>query len=145
MDLLGDILEEEVKCLGLLTIVGDADTGARDNLASIALSIDFAEASPLTKLGVVRHSHQVDAVLGTESADELLVCWLRAVVSEDTQVHNVLVEHAGTLADSASETIVAEGLLEHLLEGRHGIERLGLNYGLGGSDFNWGIPMKGGL
>jgi len=42
------VLEEEVKGLGLLTVVGDTDTRAGNDLAGVTLGIDLAETSPLT-------------------------------------------------------------------------------------------------
>jgi hypothetical protein len=139
------VLEEEVKGLGLLTVVGDTDTRAGNDLAGVTLGIDLAETSPLTELGVVRDSHHVDAVLGAESLDELLVGRLRAVIGKDAEVHTALVEHAGTLAEAASDAIVAHGLLEDLLEGRDGVKGLLFFDDLlldGGDFFNGGISAE---
>jgi len=116
------VLEEEVKGLGLLTVVGDADARAGNDLAGVTLGIDLAETSPLTELGVVWDLHDVDAVLSAESLDELLVGWLGAVVSEHTEVNATLVEHASALADATGKTLMAESLLEHLLESRDGVK-----------------------
>ena len=63
-----ELLEEEVESLGLLTVVGDADARAGNDLAGVTLGIDLAETSPLTELGGVRDSHHVDAVLGAETS-----------------------------------------------------------------------------
>merc|ERR1711918_26661 len=84
--------------------------------------VDLAEASPLTELGVVLNTHEVDAVLSAQSLDELLVRRLGAVIRENAELHEALVEHLGALAETTSEAIMAEGLLEHLLESRHSVE-----------------------
>merc|ERR1711907_281333 len=129
--LLVEILEEEIKSFGLLTVVGDAHTGARDNLAGITLSIHLAETSPLSEEGVVVDLHQVDGVLGAQGLNELLVCRLVAVVSKNAQVHGTLVEHLRALTDATSQAVSAERLLEHLLERGHSVQRLGVD------DLNW--------
>ena len=138
------VLEEKVERLGLLTVVGDADTGAGHNLAGVALGVNLAEASPLAELGVVWDGHHVDAVLSAESLDELLVCWLRAVVGEDAEVHATLVKHAGALAKATGDAVMGNGLLEHLLEGRDSVEGFFLDDLLDwGSDFfNGGISAR---
>merc|ERR1711896_88385 len=99
-DLVSNFFQQEVECLGLLTIVCNADTGTGNNLTSIALSIHFAKASPLTEQSVVLDIHERDAVLGAQSLNELFVCWLVAVVCEEAEVHLLFVKHLGPLANA---------------------------------------------
>merc|ERR1712046_94590 len=128
---LADLLEEEVQCLGLLTVVGDADAGAGDDLAGVALSIDLAQTSPLAELGVVIDFEEVDGMLGAEGLDELLVGRLGAVLGQ----------HASTLADATGEAIMAQSILEHALESGDSVERLALNDWLLSDD--WCFDFRG--
>ena len=55
-------------------------------------------------------------MLGAESLDELEVLGLVAGLDEDAKVGLTPVKGLGTLTETASKTVVDEGLLEDLLE-----------------------------
>ena len=60
---------------------------------------------------------EVDLVLGAERLDELDVLALGARLVQDAEVSLALVEGLGSLAETAGEAVVDEGLFEDLLEG----------------------------
>ena len=73
-----EVVEEDVKTLALNTVVLDDDARTADDLARVALFVNFAEPSPSTEYLGVGDLDQVDFVFGAESLDELEVLRLRA-------------------------------------------------------------------
>lgn len=97
------------------TVVLDDDARAANNLARVALLVDLAKTSPGTEDLGVTDLDEVDLVLSTESLNELNVLCLRAGLNKDAKVGLTLVEGLGTLAETTSETIVDQGVLQNLL------------------------------
>ena len=110
-----EVVEEDVKTLGLNTVVLDDNARAADDLARVALTVDLAETSPGAKDLRVTDLDQVDLVLRTESFDQLDVLGLRARLNENAQMRLTLVERLRALAETASKTVMDEGVLQDLL------------------------------
>ena len=110
-----EVVEEDGALLGLLTPVLDDDARAVDDLAGVALTVDLAETSPGAKDLRVTDLDQVDLVLRTESFDQLDVLGLRARLNENAQMRLTLVERLRALAETASKTVMDEGVLQDLL------------------------------
>ena len=104
-----------MKTLGLNTVVLDDNARAADDLARVALTVDLAETSPGTEDLGVTDLDEVNLVLSTEGLDELDVLGLSAGLDEDAKVSLTLVESLGTLAETTSETVVNECVLQNLL------------------------------
>ena len=104
-----------METLALHAVVLDDDTGAPDDLAGVALTVDLAETSPGTEDLGVTDLDQVDLVLRAECLNQLDVLGLRARLDEDAQVGLTLVQRLSTLAKTASKTVVDEGVLQNLL------------------------------
>lgn len=96
----------------LLTPVPDNDATAVDNLASVALTVQHTQASPLTEHLSVGHLNERDLVFGAKSDDELLVGLLFATFVEDAHVGLSTVEGFGSFAQAAGKTIMDEGSAE---------------------------------
>ena len=110
-----EVVEEDVETLGLNTVVLDDDTGAANDLAGVALTVELAETSPGTEDLGVSNLDEVDFVLGAESLDELDVFGLSAGLDEDTEVGLALIEGLGALAEATGEAVVNESVLQDLL------------------------------
>ena len=110
-----EVVEEDVKTLGLNTVVLDDNARAADDLARVALTVDLAETGPGAEHLRVTDLDQVDLVLRAEGLDELDVLGLSARLDEDAQVRLALVKRLRALAETASETVVDEGVLQDLL------------------------------
>ena len=110
-----EVVEEDVKTLGLNTVVLDDNARAADDLARVALTVDLAETGPGAEHLRVTDLDQVDLVLRAEGLDELDVLGLSAGLDEDAKVSLTLVESLGTLAETTSETVVNECVLQNLL------------------------------
>ena len=110
-----EVVQENVQALAVSTVVLDDDTRAANDLAGVTLLVDLAETSPGTEDLGVTDLDQVDLVLGAESLNELDVLSLRAGLDEDAKVGLTLVEGLSALTETASETVVNEGVLQDLL------------------------------
>lgn len=110
-----EVVEEDVEALGLDAVVLDDDARAADDLARVALAVDLAETGPGAEQLRVGDLDEVDLVLRAERLDELDVLRLRARLDEDAQVGLALVKRLGALAETTSETVVNEGVLQDLL------------------------------
>ena len=104
-----------MKTLGFDTVVLDNDARATDDLAGVTLTVDLTQTSPGTKDLRVTDLDQVDLVLRTESFDQLDVLGLRARLNENAQMRLTLVERLRALAETASKTVMDEGVLQDLL------------------------------
>ena len=104
-----------MKSLRLDTVVLDDDARAANDLAGVTLLVDLAETSPGTEDLGVTDLDEVNLVLSTEGLDELNVLGLSAGLDEDAKVSLTLVESLGTLAETTSETVVNECVLQNLL------------------------------
>lgn len=111
-----EVVQEYVQAFGLVTVVLDHDARAADNLARVALLVDLAKTSPLTKDLGVTNLDQVDLVLGAESLNELDVLSLRARLNENAKMGLALVKSLGRLAKAACKTVMDESVLQDLLE-----------------------------
>ena len=101
--------------LALSTVILDDDARAANNLARVALPVDLAQASPGAENLCVTDLDQVDFVLRAQGLDELDVLGLSARLDEHTQVRLALVKRLRALAETASETVVDESVLQDLL------------------------------
>lgn len=157
-------LKEDLESGRVLTVVGDDNARAANDLSGLALTVNLGETGPLTKDLGVRDLDELDTVLSAESLDELEVLGFDAKVSiacacleypqlkltlgdsldEDTEVSLLLVKSLGALPQTPGKTVVDESGLDDLLESvldRHGAGRggdldlLGLDFGVVGSGF----------
>ena len=110
-----EVVQENVQALAVSTVVLDDDTRAANDLAGVTLLVDLAETSPGTEDLGVTDLDEVNLVLSTEGLDELDVLGLSAGLDEDAKVSLTLVESLGTLAETTSETVVNECVLQNLL------------------------------
>ena len=110
-----EVVEEDVEALALGTVVLDDDARAADDLAGVALTVDLAETSPGAEDLRVTDLDEVDLVLRAEGLDELDVLGLRARLDEHAQVRLALVQGLRALTETASKTVVDEGVLQNLL------------------------------
>ena len=110
-----EVVEEDVETLRLDAVVLDDDARAADDLAGVALTVDLAETSPGAKHLRVSDLDQVDLVLRAEGLDKLDVLGLSARLDEDAQVRLALVKRLRALAETTSETVVDESVLQDLL------------------------------
>ena len=104
-----------METLRLDAVVLDDNARAADDLARVTLAVDLAQASPGTENLCVTDLDQVDFVLRAQGLDELDVLGLSAGLDEDAKVSLTLVESLGTLAETTSETVVNECVLQNLL------------------------------
>ena len=110
-----EVVEEDVETLALDAVVLDDNARAADNLAGVTLTVDLAEAGPGAEDLRVSDLDQVDLVLSAKRLNELEVLGLSAGLDEHAEVSLALVEGLGTLAETASEAVVDEGVLQNLL------------------------------
>ena len=110
-----EVVEEDVETLALDTVLLDDNARASDDFAGVTLTVNLAETSPGTKDLGVTDLNEVNLVLSTEGLDELDVLGLSAGLDEDAKVSLTLVESLGTLAETTSETVVNECVLQNLL------------------------------
>ena len=110
-----EVVQENVQDLAVSTVVLDDDARAANDLAGVTLLVDFAEASPGAEDFRVSNLDEVDFVLGAESLDKFEVFCLGVGFDEDAKVSLTLVESLGTLAETTSETVVNECVLQNLL------------------------------
>ena len=104
-----------MQALGLNTVVLNDDARAANDLARVALTVDLAETGPGAEHLRVSDLDQVDLVLRAEGLDELDVLGFGARLDEDAQVRLALVKRLRALAETASETVVDESVLQNLL------------------------------
>ena len=104
-----------MQALGLNTVVFDNDARAADDLARVTLAVDLAQASPGAENLCVTDLDQVDFVLRAQGLDELDVLGFGARLDEDAQVRLALVKRLRALAETASKTVMDEGVLQDLL------------------------------
>jgi len=104
-----------VETLRLDTILLDNNAAASNDLSGVTLTIDLAETSPGTEDLGVSDLDEVDFVLSAERLDELDVFGLCAGLDEDAQMGLALVQGLGALTETASKTVMDEGVLQNLL------------------------------
>ena len=105
-----------METLRLDAVLLDDDAAAADDFAGVALTVKLAETGPGTEDLSISNLDEVDLVLGAESLNELDVLGLSAGLDENAKVSLALVEGLGALAETASETVVDESVLQNLLE-----------------------------
>lgn len=74
-------LKEDLESGRVLTVVGDDNARAANDLSGLTLTVDLGETGPLTKDLGVRDLDELDTVLSAESLDELEVLGFNAKVS----------------------------------------------------------------
>lgn len=111
-----EVVQEDVKALRLDTVVLNDDARAANDLARVALAVDFAQAGPGAEHLRVTDLDEVDLVLCAERLDELNVLGLRARLNKHTEMRLALVERLGRLAQPAREPVVHERVLQDLLQ-----------------------------
>lgn len=112
-----EVLGEHVQGLAVLTVVGDGDARAGNDLAGVSLLVDLAETDHLAELLVLGDLDEVDVVLVAETLDQLDVVGLVAVLGKNAENGLTLVKDLDGLAETAGDSVVENGLLEDLLEG----------------------------
>jgi len=110
-----EVVKEDVETLRLDTILLHNNAGASNDLSGVTLTIDLAETSPGTEDLGVSDLDEVDFVLSAERLNELDVFGLCTGLDEDAQMGLALVQGLGTLTETASETVMDEGVLQNLL------------------------------
>ena len=105
-----EVVQQDVQTRTLYAILLDHNTATAHNLSRVPLAINLAETRPCTQHFGVTDLDEVDFMFGTEGFDELDVLCLCARLDEDTQVGLALVESLGALTETASETIMDEGV-----------------------------------
>ena len=110
-----EVVLEDVAALALAAVLLDDDARAADDLARVALAVDLAEARPGAEHLGVADLDERDLVRRAERLDQLDVLGLRARLDEHAQVRLALVERLGALAETASQPIVDQRVLEDLL------------------------------
>lgn len=110
-----EVIEEDVETLRLDTILLHNNAAASNNLSGVTLTIDLAETSPGTEDLGVSDLDKVDFVLSAERLNELNVLGLCAGLDEDAQMGLALVQGLCALTETASETVMDEGVLQNLL------------------------------
>lgn len=128
-----EVVEHDMETFTVLTVIFDNHASAADDLAGIALTIDFAQSCPSTENLGISDLDEVDLVLGAQSLDKLDVLRLSAALDENSKVSLALVQGLGTLAQTTGETIVHEGILQDLLYKRSvSIDSKGVQHALEG-------------
>ena len=110
-----EVVKEDVETLRLDTIFLHNNAAASNNLSGVTLTIDLAETSPGTEDLGVSDLDKVDFVLSAERLNELNILGLRAGLDENAQMGLALVQGLGALTETASETVMDEGVLQNLL------------------------------
>lgn len=111
-----EVIKKDVHALALLSEILHDNARAANNLARVTLTVDFAEPRPCAEGLRVRDLDEVGRLLGAERLDELEVFSLRDRLYENAEVGLPSVESLGTLAKTAREAVVDEGLLQDLLQ-----------------------------
>jgi len=113
----GDVLGEVAESLGLLTVIDDGDGGGTDNLLGVALSVEGAEAGPLTELLGGGAIHDGDLLLLAKGFDELLVRTLIAGFVQENHLGAAGFDGLGDLVETTDDTIGEHGVLENQTDG----------------------------
>jgi len=112
-----EVIEEDVESVRVLTVVGDDGHGAVDDLGSVTLGINAAEAAHLAKLLARHTAEERRLVLNADGLDELDVLRLVAVISKAAHAGSALVERLAALVEATAEAVVDQGLLEDFAQG----------------------------
>jgi len=110
-----EVLCQNIERLALLAIILNDHTATADNLASLTLLVNLAQAGPFTELLIVINLDEVNAMLCTQSLYKLRIHRLITVVGEHAQMGLALVQCLRALVQASRQPIVNEGCLEHLL------------------------------
>lgn len=113
-----EVVEEDMETLRLDTVVLDDNTAATNDLTGVALTVNLAETSPGTENLGISDLDQVNLVFGAKGLNELDVLGLSAGLDEDAKVGLTLVEGLGALTETASKTVMDEGIFQNLLNRR---------------------------
>jgi hypothetical protein len=101
--------------LTLHAILLHHNTAASYNFARVAFTINLAQSSPRPKDFGITDFDEVDLVLRAEGLDELDVFSFSACLDKDAEVGLAFVKGFGAFAETASETVVDEGVFQNLL------------------------------
>jgi len=102
-----DVVEDEVECVGLLTVVSDGDGGAASDLACDAGLVVLALTEPLAELSSLLDLEQGDVVGLAEGGDQLLVLGVFAVLGQHAQERLLAVECLANLVQSFHQTYLS--------------------------------------
>merc|ERR1711970_578507 len=127
-----EVLLQHVVGGALLAPVPHHTGGALHHLPGLALLVNLAQTSPLTKLHVGVNLDQGDPVLHAEGSHELLVHRLVTVLGKDTEQSLTLVQGLAGLTESASKAISYQCLLEDFLDGSVNVHGATCHGGSGG-------------
>lgn len=87
-----NIVQDDVKGGGFLTIVGDHGARAADNLACSAIGIALSKTAPLSELSAGIDHDKVDTRLVAQGLDQLHVLVVVAVLGEAAEAGSASVE-----------------------------------------------------
>lgn len=99
-----DVLLEEGKGLGLLTVVLDGAGGSTSDLSGDTGLVVLALAEPLSEFSSGVNLDEWDLVLLGKGSDDLLVLGVIAVGGEDAQVGLLGIERLSDLVESLDNT-----------------------------------------
>lgn len=117
--LLAKVSKDGILGVRVSTPVADHGARATDDLTSVAFGVKLAQTNPLAKLLGVLNLEQVDLALLAECLNQTKEGGLIAVGGQNAQVGLTTVERLGALAQTTSNTINDNGLLQDFLEGVH--------------------------
>jgi len=100
-----------VKAFTLDTVVFNHNAGAANNFAGITLPVNLAQSSPCAEDLGIANLDQIDFVFPAKSSDQFDVLGIRTGLDKDTQMGLTLVQCLGALTETASETVMDEGIL----------------------------------
>ena len=109
------MIQQHIHPLAILPKLPYNNTRTPNDLPRVALAVDLAQPGPLPEHLGVADLDEVDLVLRAEGLDELDVLGFGARLDEDAQVRLALVKRLRALAETASETVVDESVLQNLL------------------------------
>ena len=116
--LLLEVIEKNRQRASLLPEFGDDRAARPHGLLDLALGVELGQPAPRTQiLAGVDHDHG-HLALGAQSADELLVLLVLAVLREAAETGGAAIEGLGALVKPLAESVVYEGLLQDLRVGR---------------------------
>lgn len=127
------MIKDNTSLSRFLTPVLDDDTRAANNLSGVAVSVNLAETSPLTKLLSIRNLDDGDRLSGLvrKSLDQSSVGLFGDGLAQNAELGLTRRESLGSLSETSSKTVVDQSLLEDTSQGIFNGDTAG-----GGSNFN---------
>jgi len=112
--LLLKVIKKNGQSACLFTEVGNDSTTGPDSFLHLTISIKLGQSAPCTQILAAINHDDGDFTLSAESADELLVLLVFAVLSETAETGRAAVESLGAFVKSLTETVMNKGLFENL-------------------------------